>query len=220
MQKSGGQSAFTLIELLVVIAIIAILAALLLPALSQAREKARRIACASALRQLAAAVHLYALDSEETLPGAWDSSVGGGKNSGSNGWMYLINVGGPTLFDPARGSLYRYLEARDIFECPTDRIHAGDSYAINALLSGPTSTAGFHAGITTATLSTPSGTFLFLEEAAPDTTNDSYFDPRNDHVSSRHTKGANFAFCDGHVDYGKATLAKYPNAGQDPRFEP
>jgi len=67
-------AAFTLIELLVVIAIIAILAALLLPVLATAKEKGKRAACKSNMRQAIITVHLYGMDFQERVPSGRDNN--------------------------------------------------------------------------------------------------------------------------------------------------
>ncbi len=65
---SDNRAGFTLVELLVVIGILSLLIAILLPALTQAKHHARRMACAGNLRQVGVAIHLYADDFEDTIP--------------------------------------------------------------------------------------------------------------------------------------------------------
>jgi prepilin-type N-terminal cleavage/methylation domain-containing protein len=116
---------FTLIELLVVIAIIAILAALLLPALSRAKDKATRILCTSNLKQWGVAVTMYAGDNRESFPSNPTSD-------GANGfaWMALglnTNFYPQYLYPnrPGSGAGTKRRDQRDVLYCPTDQWHRG-----------------------------------------------------------------------------------------------
>ena len=113
---------FTLLEILVVAAIIALLAGILLPAISQARAKARRTACMSNLSQLAKAVMMYVSEHQSTYP---------------------VIASRPTM-DSSKASLKqalaRYVSDERLLRCPDDRQKfyetEGSSYEWNAVLNG------------------------------------------------------------------------------------
>src|SRR6185312_13617311 len=108
---------FTLIELLAVIAIIGILAALLLPALLRSKDAARRVQCASNLRQLGIATQLYWGDNQENCF-YWKT---GATNGGILYWFGWMGPGaeGQRPFDVTQGVLYPYLQGRGVELCPS-----------------------------------------------------------------------------------------------------
>jgi prepilin-type N-terminal cleavage/methylation domain-containing protein/prepilin-type processing-associated H-X9-DG protein len=185
-------AAFTLIELLVVIAIIAILASLLLPALSQAKEKAKRTSCLSNLKQWGAATFLFAGENDDLLPK--DGSPIG--NSINEGWYIDLPkmIGIPTYRELPWRTNASIDPGRTTWLCPSNRRRSNGIHLFHYCLNEHVNLSGAGNQIALGAVHNPEKVIWLFDNGKTNAVAQ-----QNNVHPDLHNRGANFLFLDGHA---------------------
>lgn len=187
---------FTLIELLIVIAIIAILASLLLPALSQARERAKTTRCAGNLKQIGQALFLYNADYNDYMP-----PHNGGSGTGYARWQdFIIGYAGGPANSPVKANKY-VLNGKPIgvFACPSAAPNAGpiEHYGINRYIAETSKATGGNQNIRK--VRKPTQRAAVLDALCYQSSYYSFCDPWSLDKTGRHRYTANIVYIAGNV---------------------